>query len=181
MEALETETLIECHTVRESLVPTIVDHVQDNQLDADFTSHTQGAAERIDRKVGAESPALPASIHSNHGEIQRRNAAVIGSPPGPGLSEVVHRDGVSIQRMVAEYLGQSFGNCNEYSRKVVLLLLSGAEPQKIVETVRAAGKARPVMPAGLERFDNDSENRRVITLHWQPGRGSCAPRPGPLV
>ncbi|MCY3981312.1 MAG: hypothetical protein OXF51_05985, partial [Alphaproteobacteria bacterium] len=61
-----------------------------------------------------------------------------------------------IQRVIAEHLGRSFSNCNEPLCKVVLLLLSGAEPQEITEVLRAAGKTRPIMPAGVERFDDDS-------------------------
>ena len=77
-----------------------------------------------------------------------------------GRSEVVCRDRMRIQRII----GRSFGNRNEYPRKVVLLLLSGAELQKVVETIRSAGKARPVMPTGVEWFDGDSGIGRTVAI-----------------
>lgn len=165
LEALETETPVERHAARKDLVSTIVDRIQDDQLETGFTGHMQGAAERVHRKVRAESPALPASVHGDHGKIQRRNAAGVGGPSGPGRPEVAGRNRMRIQRIVAEHSGRSFGNRDEYPRKVVLLLLSGAETQEIVESIRTAGKAGPVMPGGVERLDNDSGRGRAITLH----------------
>ena len=81
-----------------------------------------------------------------------------------GRSEVVCRDRMRIQRIITEHSGRSFYDRNEYPRKVVLLLLSGAELQKVVETIRSAGKARPVMPAGVERLDDDTGGNRAVAI-----------------
>ena len=63
---------------------------------------------------------------------------------------------LGVQRIVAEDFRRPFRYRDEYPREVVLLLLSRGEPQKVVEAIRPAGKTRPDMPAGVERFDYDS-------------------------
>ena len=64
--------------------------------------------------------------------------------------------------------------------QIVFLLLPRAEPQKVVEALRSAGKARPlIMPGGIERLDDDYGIGLAvpITLHWRSGSGSREPPP----
>ena len=58
----------------------------------------------------SDPPALPASVHGDRGEIQRRNAAGTGRPPGPVRFEVVCRNRMRNQRIVAEHPGRAFGD-----------------------------------------------------------------------
>ena len=106
---------------------------------------------------------------------------MLGARRGRVRAKVPRRHRMGVQRMVAEDPGRPLRDRNEYPREVVPLLLSGAEPQKVVEAVGSTEKPQPVMPAGIERFDDYSGNSLSVpvTTHWRSGRGNREPRPEP--
>ena len=183
LKAPETEAAVEFHATREDLVSAVADHIQNDQLQPHLAGDIPGATKRVDRKVRPETLALPAPIHGNHREVQRRDTAGVRRSSGSVRSEVARGDCMGVQRIVTKHLGRFRRHGDEYPREVVLLLLPRAEPQKVVEAVRSTGKPRPVMPAGIERLNDDSGDGFAVpvTLRWRSGSGSCEPRPEPPV
>ncbi len=69
----------------------------------------------------------------------------------------------------------------EHTREVFFPLLPRAEAQKAVKALRSAGKARPIMPGGVERLDDNPAGGVTVpvTLHWRSGSGMREPHSGP--
>ncbi|MYK30757.1 MAG: hypothetical protein F4051_03285 [Boseongicola sp. SB0670_bin_30] len=103
-EALESEAAAEFHAAREGLVPAVIDHIEHDQPDPRFARDIPDAAERIDCEIRPESLALPAPVDGFHREVQGRNGAGVGRPPGLVCTEALGRDRMGIQRVVAEDL-----------------------------------------------------------------------------
>ena len=154
-EALEAQPTIELHAAREDLVSAVLDHIQHNQLEADFPSDAAGAAKRVDCEIRPEPLALPDAVDGNHGEKERRNTADPGRSPGTVRPEIICRDRMGVHRIVSENLGHPFRDRDKDPCDVVLLLSLGAEPQKVVEANGSAGDTRPVMPTGIEWLNYD--------------------------
>jgi len=73
-----------------------------------------------------------------------------------------------VQRTAAENPRQSSGDRNEHPREALLLLSPGSKPQKIFESIRAAGKSMPVISAGVEGLDGGSGKESGGLGHHAP-------------
>ena len=90
---------------------------------------------------------------------------------------------MGVGRAVDEYPRRSLRDRDELPRQLDLPLLARAEPQRVVETVRSAGNARPVMPAGIQWLNDDSGDglAALVPRHWRCEIGTREPPPRPPI
>ena len=77
--------------------------------------------------------------------------------PSPNMARIV-------SMVINIRSGRSLRDGYEYAGEVVLLLFPRAEAQKVVGALRSAGKARPIMPAGIERLDDNPGSGLAVPL-----------------
>ncbi len=80
----------------------------------------------INGKVRHKAFVLPASVHCNHGEIQRWDDARVRRAPGAVRAEPARGNHMSVQCTVAEKLERAVRDRHEHSRETVFRLLPRA-------------------------------------------------------
>ena len=168
-QRLEPHCRVERLASFRNLGSTILNHIEYDRLQSNLIGSHCSTLQGIHKEDTPNPLPLMAAVHSDHREINGRDAAMSGRIPDQMSWEIVAFERVRVQRVVAKNAGSSAIRSHPNPREISSLLFPCGTFEEVVEASRPARKSRSIVFCGIERLNDDSLRiGDVLSRHGLP-------------